>query len=107
MYVCMYACMYMHVYACMHDFARMYESVYTCVYMNVCRPICMYVCTQGHQSWGLGLRPPDFGQGGCRRRRGGRERVVKYYSILSCTGNMFESGDFEEKYNNLPRSSCK
>jgi len=28
--------------------------------------------------------------------RGCRERVVKYYYILSCPG-MFERGDFEEK----------
>jgi len=43
---------------------------------------------QGHQFWGLGgVTTPDFGQ-----RDGGR--VVKYYYILSCTGGMFESGDF-------------
>ena len=29
---------------------------------------------------------------------------MRYYYILSCTGNMFET--FEEKQNNLPRSSC-
>jgi len=47
---------------------------------------------QGRQSWVLGrVAPsPDFGQGSQR----GRERVVKYYYILSCTGTMFESGDF-------------
>src|SRR6218665_2594997 len=43
-----------------------------------------------------GSRPLDFGQG-----------AVKYYYILSCTGSMFESGDFLKKLNNLPRSSCK
>jgi len=26
--------------------------------------------------------------------RGSQEGVVKYYYILSCTGSMFESGDF-------------
>jgi len=46
---------------------------------------------QGHQSWELGWsQPPDFGQGvvGCCRR------VVWGREILSCTGSMFESGDF-------------
>jgi len=38
---------------------------------------------------GLGVQPPDFGQGG-------RGLVVKYY-ILSCTGSMFESGDFSSE----------
>jgi len=40
------------------------------------------------QSWGLGGRDPHI------LGRGGRGRVVKYYYILSCTGSMFESGDF-------------
>ena len=38
--------------------------------------------------WGVA---PDFGHGG---RSGSRGLVVKYYYILSCTGSMFESGDF-------------
>ena len=44
---------------------------------------------QGRQSWGLGVATPtDFRQGECRS-------VVKYYySLSSCTGSMFESGDF-------------
>src|SRR6218665_3781778 len=50
------------------------------------------------QSWGVGgSRPPDFWQGGCRGgRRGfaGGRGVVKYYYIGSCTGSVFESGDF-------------
>src|SRR6218665_2563262 len=33
-------------------------------------------------------------QGGSQGGRWGRERVVKYYYILSCTGSMFESGYF-------------
>ena len=42
----------------------------------------------GASSWGgLGSRPRDFGQWGC-----GWD--MKYYYILSCTGSMFESGDF-------------
>jgi len=47
--------------------------------------------SQGRQPWWVGLngsRPPDFGQAG------GRGQVVKYLYILSCTGSMFESGDF-------------
>jgi len=56
------------------------------------------IVKQGRQSWGFGGRGPlDFGLGrvvgGRRMGRGGRGRVVKYY-ILSCTGSMFESGDF-------------
>jgi len=45
-----------------------------------------YANPQGRQSYGVwGREPPDFGQG-----------VVKYYYmyILSCTGSIFESGDF-------------
>src|SRR6218665_321732 len=38
-------------------------------------------------------RPPDFGQEGRGGRRG-HGRVMKYYYMLSCTGSMFESGDF-------------
>ena len=49
---------------------------------------------QGRQSWGVWRsRPPDFGQGGRGGPRG-RGRVVKYYFILSCTGSMFERGDY-------------
>ena len=33
-------------------------------------------------------------QGGSQGGRWGRERVVKYYYILSCKGSMFESGYF-------------
>jgi len=45
---------------------------------------------------GVGGRdPPDFGQGrSWGGSQGGRGRVVKYYYTLSCTGSMFESGDF-------------
>ena len=56
--------------------------------------------THSLDSWasilrGLGVAtPPDFGQGGHGGPRGGRGWVVKYYYILSCTGSMFESGDF-------------
>jgi len=32
-------------------------------------------------------------KGGRGGRKGGR-RVVKYYYVLSCTGSMFESGNF-------------
>jgi len=39
---------------------------------------------------GLGVVTPRFWSGGLWGRRG----VVKYYYILSCTGNMFESLDF-------------
>jgi len=59
-----------------------------------------YATMQGGQSWGVGGRePPYFGQGG-RGVAGGRcvswtrGRVVTYYYILSCTGSIFESGDF-------------
>jgi len=46
----------------------------------------------GLNSGGLGVsRPPRFWAGG---RRAGRGRFVKHYYILSCTGSMFESGDF-------------
>src|SRR6218665_29393 len=38
-------------------------------------------------AWGRGVAG---GRGGA----GGRGWVVKYYHILSCTGSMFESGDF-------------
>src|SRR6218665_255895 len=47
-----------------------------------------------------GARAPRVGPGGSwgsqRSRWGswGRGRVVKYYYSLSCTGSMFESGDF-------------
>ena len=50
----------------------------------------LYPLNHRRQSWGLGSRPPDFGQGG-------RGRVIKYQYILSCTGSMFESGDFWER----------
>jgi len=47
---------------------------------------------QGRQSWGLGARPPqNLGRGVVGVGNG---RVVKYYYILSCTGSVFESGDF-------------
>ena len=54
---------------------------------------------QRHQSCGVGGRdPPDFGLEGCGVSQdgswGARGLVVKYYYILSCTGSMFESGDF-------------
>jgi len=50
---------------------------------------------QGRQSWGLGVATPIFwARGRTVGRRGGRGRVTKYYYILSCTGSMFESGDF-------------
>ena len=46
---------------------------------------------------GLGVATTRF-WAGCRRRlaggRWGCGRVVKHYYILSCTGTMFESGDF-------------
>ena len=32
--------------------------------------------------------------GGRRMGHGGRGRVMKYYYIISCTGSIFESGDF-------------
>jgi len=59
---------------------------------------------QGRQSWGSPPLP-DFGledSGGSQVGSWGvvdgswtgRGRVVKYYYILSCTGSMFESGDF-------------
>jgi len=48
------------------------------------------------------MDPPDrdvnpgelWGSRAPRFWAGGRGRVVKYYYILSCTGSMFESGDF-------------
>ena len=59
-------------------------------------PLTVYgQCTQhtGVSILGVGgSRPPlRFWAGGSQ---GGRGRVVNYYYILSCTGNMFESGDF-------------
>src|SRR6218665_2013369 len=72
----------------------------------------LLVFWQGRQSWGVGgSRPPRFWAGWvvgvAGELQGGRGQVVNYYYILSCTGSMFESDDFEEKWNNLPRSSCK
>src|SRR6218665_2698414 len=55
------------------------------------------IAIQGLQSGGWGSRPPVLGRGVAGRVAGGRwsrERVVKYYYILSCTGSMFESGYF-------------
>src|SRR6218665_1193813 len=54
---------------------------------------------QRRQSRGLrvAIPTPHFGLGivgGRRMGRWGRGRVVKYYFILSCTGSIFESGDF-------------
>jgi len=44
---------------------------------------------------GWGCRDTKLGVVGGRRRD--RGRVVKYYYILSCTGGMFESGDFSSE----------
>ena len=47
--------------------------------------------------WVRGRDPQILGMGGrweLQGFRGGRGRVVKYYYILSCTGSMFDSGDF-------------
>src|SRR6218665_3571813 len=56
------------------------------------------IAIQGRQSWELRVATPRFwaglSQGGSQGGRWGRGRVVKYYYILSCTGSMFESGDF-------------
>jgi len=54
-----------------------------------------WCCQPGASIRGLGVAPPDFGQGVA----GGSRRGVKYYYILSCTGSrsMFESGDFWRK----------
>src|SRR6218665_2355060 len=55
------------------------------------------------QSWGLGVsRPPRFwhGESWGRRGVGGRGcrgRVVKHYYTLSCTGSIFDGGDFSRK----------
>jgi len=47
------------------------------------------------QSWGIGgFATPRFWAGGCGESQEGREWVVKYYYILSCTGSTFESDDF-------------
>ena len=46
--------------------------------------------TIGVNPGGLGVAAPRFWAG----ESWGRGRVVKYYYILSCTGSMFESGDF-------------
>src|SRR6218665_48363 len=63
--------------------------------------------SRGVNPGGLGVAtPPDFGQGAWGGRRGWCG-VVKYYYTLSSTGCTFESGDFVEKWNNLPRNSCK
>ena len=53
--------------------------------------------THRRQSWGVGGRDPQIlGRGvvGVAGGSQGRGRVIKYYYILSCTGSMFESGDF-------------
>ena len=47
---------------------------------------------------GLGVsRPLIFWAGDLRGLVGGRGRVVKHYYILSCTGSIFESGDFSSE----------
>src|SRR6218665_2938600 len=44
---------------------------------------------------GWGFATPRFWAGGCGGLgKGGCGRVVKCYYILSCTGSIFESGDF-------------
>ena len=40
-----------------------------------------------------GVTTPRFWAG----ESGGRGRVVKHYYILSCSGSMFESGDFSNE----------
>ena len=50
---------------------------------------------QWRQSCGLyGRQLPRCWAGGRGGVTGGRGRVAKYYNIVLCTGNMFESGDF-------------
>ena len=57
--------------------------------------IILYIIFRGVNPGGLVVATPDFGQGGREEVVGGvRGRVVKYYYILSCTGSVFESGDF-------------
>src|SRR6218665_1643144 len=55
-------------------------------------------CYPGASILGAEGRDPQIlgsgSQGGSRGGRWSRERVVKYYYILSCTGRMFESGYF-------------
>jgi len=61
---------------------------------------------RGVDSGGLGGHDPRFWAGShgvVAGVVGGPGRVVKYY-ILSCRGSMVT---FEEKQNNLPRSTCK
>ena len=75
--------------------------------------MCAIVKSRGVNAGGVGgCDPQILGRGGHEDRRGsvgGRGRVIKYYYILSC--RLLEVCSkvvtFEEKYNNLPRSSCK
>jgi len=52
---------------------------------------------------GLWSRPPDFGQGDRGDRRGSRNIIISYHVQEVCSKVM----TFEEKYNNLLRSSFK
>src|SRR6218665_2503979 len=61
-----------------------FAMVIYCIITLVCE-------SHRRQSWGLGSRDPQILRWGVAGGRGG---VVKYYYILSCTGSMFESGDF-------------
>jgi len=55
---------------------------------------CPAMMLSGASILGVGVRDPQIlGRGGLGGR-GDRGRVVRYYYILSCTGSMFESGDF-------------
>ena len=59
---------------------------------------------------GGGVTTPRFWAGGHGDRRGvvgGRGRVVKHYYILSCTGSIFESGDFKRNRIIILEFSCK
>jgi len=48
----------------------------------------MHIRPQGCQSRGVGGRDPQI------LGRGGRGRLIKYYYIISDTGNMSKGGDF-------------
>jgi len=57
-----------------------------------------YSVSKPGASWGFGGRNPQIlgwrGRGGSWGSQVGSWGIVKYYYILSCTGSMFESGDF-------------
>ena len=54
----------------------------------------MAIVTRGINPGGWVGCDPQILNRGVVGVRGGHGRVVKYYYILSCTGSMFEIGDF-------------